>query len=216
VTTILGDPIAEGIVSSLARPGGNITGVTITAGYEIGGKRLEVLREMVPSASRVAWLASRTQWDGPDGTSLREAAERSKVSLLGPPLDAPLDEAEYRRVFASMAQEGVDALIVNGQSENFINRRLIVELADEARLPAIYSFREFAEIGGLMVYGIDLPDIFRHAADQVAEIFKGAKPGEIPFYQPTKFELLVNLKTAKALGIQIPQSILARADEVIE
>ena len=216
VVTILGDPVAEGIVSSLARPGGNITGVTTVAGYEIAGKRLQVLHEMVPSASRVAWLASRTQWEGPDGAALREAAQRRKISLLGPPLDAPLHEAEYRRVFSAMAQQGVDALIVNGQGENFTNRHLILRLIDEAKLPAIYSFREFADLGGLMVYGIDLRDIFRHAAGQVDEILRGGKPGDIPFYQPTKFELVINLKTANALGLNVPDALLARADEVIE
>jgi putative tryptophan/tyrosine transport system substrate-binding protein len=216
VVTIAGDPVAEGIVSSLARPGGNITGVTIVAGYEIAGKRLEVLREMVPAASRVAWLASHAMWESPDGTTLQGAALRTKISLVGPPLGAPLDEAEYRSVFAAMARDGVDAQIVNGEAVNYANRRLIVELLEQTGLPAIYSFREFADIGGLMVYGPDLTDLYRHAAGQVDQILKGAKPADIPFYQPTKFALTINLKTAKALGLTVPPTLLIGADEVIE
>ena len=147
---------------------------------------------------------------------MREAAELNNVSLLGPPLDAPIHEAEYRRVFAEMAQEGVDALYVGADAENWNYRRLIVELAEKARLPAIYQFHEAAEIGGLIVYGIDLPDILRHLADQADQILKGAKPGDIPFYQPTKFHLVINVKTAKALGITVPPTLLIAADEVIE
>src|SRR5262249_17951512 len=145
VVTTSGDPIAEGIAASLARPGGNITGVTNSAGSGMSGKRLEILREMVPSASRVGWLTTRRSWEstGP----LREAAELNKVPILGPPLDAPIHEAEYRRVFAEMAQEGVDALYVGADAENWNYRRLIVELAEKARLPAFYPFYEAAEIG---------------------------------------------------------------------
>jgi putative ABC transport system substrate-binding protein len=210
-----GDPVAFGIVSSLARPGGNITGVTGDTGTR-QGKSLELLREMVPAASRAGWLASPAIWESPYGPPLREQAQSMKISLLGPPLTPPFDEAEYRRVFAAMAQAGADALIVAGQVENITNRRLIVELAETYRLPAVYSSRESAEIGGLMSYGPDIQDAYRHAADQVDQIFKGTKPGEIPFYQPTKFELVVNLKTAKTLGLSVPQSVLALADEVLE
>jgi putative ABC transport system substrate-binding protein len=215
VVTNSADPIAEGIAASLAQPGGNITGVTISAGSEMTGKRLEVLREMVPSASRVGWLSARRWWES-RGRAMREAAERNKVSLLGPPLDAPIHEAEYRRVFAEMAQEGVDALFVGGEAENFTNRRLIVELAEKARLPALYPYHEFAEIGGLIVYGVDLREMFRHMAEQADQILKGAKPGDIPFYQPTKFHLVINVKTAKTLGITVPPTLLIAADEVIE
>ena len=139
-----------------------------------------------------------------------------QISLVGPPLQAPFNEAEYRRVFAAMAQAGADALLVNGGPENFGNRQLIVELAEKARLPAIYVFREFTDIGGLMSYGVNLGDLLRHAADQIDQILKGTKPGDIPFYQPTKFELIINLRTAKALGITVPPTLLIAADEVIE
>jgi putative tryptophan/tyrosine transport system substrate-binding protein len=216
VVTVVSDPVAFGVVSNLARPGGNITGVTTDAGVDIRGKRFELLREMVPAASRVAHLASRRVWEGPECAAVREAVERIKVSLVGPPLDAPLDDAEYRRVFAAIVEAGADALVVSSQNENLTKRRLIVELAEKARLPAIYAYREYTDIGGLMAYGPDIEDVYRQAADRVDQILKGAKPRDIPFYQPTKFELVINLKTAKALGLDIPGSILARADEVIE
>ena len=145
-----------------------------------------------------------------------EAASKLGISLIDPSLDAPFQEAEYRRTFAEMADEGADALVVLPHLENWTNLRLIVELAEKGRLPVLYRYRKAVEIGGLMAYGFDFTDAGRGAADATAQILKGAKPGEIPFAQPTKFELSVNLKSAKALGIEIPGSLLARADEVIE
>jgi putative ABC transport system substrate-binding protein len=214
VVALLSDPVSDGIVSSLARPGGNITGVATSAGYsEIGGKWLELLREMVPAASKVGYLCSRRIWND---KSILMPAQRMNISIIGPPLDPPLNEAEYRRVFAAMTEAGVDALLVGDQSEHFTNRRLIVELAEAARLPAIYPLPGFVDVGGLMAYGPDLVEIWRHAAEQVDQILKGAKPGEIPFYQPTKFPLVINIKTAKELGITVPQSLLIAADEVVE
>jgi putative ABC transport system substrate-binding protein len=216
VVSVGADPVAYGVVSSLARPGGNITGATVDAGVEIVGKRLELLREMIPAASRVAYLGSHGMWEGADGAAMREAAQRIKISLIGPPLESPLREAEYRRVFAAITQAGADALMVANQSELLTDRRLILKLAENARLPAIYPDRDFAEIGGLMAYGVELQDVFRHAAEQVDQILKGAKPGDIPFYQPTKFELVINAKASKAVGITVPPKLLALADEVIE
>jgi ABC-type uncharacterized transport system substrate-binding protein len=148
--------------------------------------------------------------------AIRDAALKAGVSLIGPPLEVPLKEAEYRRVFAAMTQEGADALLVSENTENFTNERLIVELAEMARLPSISPHREHVELGGLMAYAYDLWDMGRHAADQVDQIFNGAKPGEIPIWQTTKWILSINLRTAKTLGLTIPASLLARADEVIE
>ncbi len=147
---------------------------------------------------------------------LREATRAAGIALLGPLVDSPAQPPEYRRVFAAMAQAHADALIVSDTTENFTNRQLVVELAEANRLPAIYPLPDYVQLGGLMAYAVDLLDIFRHAANQVDRILRGEKPGEIPFYQPAKFKLVVNLKTAKALGIEMPPSILARADEVIE
>jgi putative tryptophan/tyrosine transport system substrate-binding protein len=210
------DPVSLGIVASLARPGGNITGVSVDAGIDIWSKRLELLRETAPNASRMEFLGSRMAWDGPYGGALREAARRFGIAVVGPPFDAPFHEEEYRRMFAAMVAEGTGAIVVSDLPDNSIHRQLVVELANENRLPAIYPLREFVEIGGLMAYAFDDADVGRHAAGQIDFILKGTKPADIPIYQPTKFELLINLKTAKTLGIEIPGSLVALADEVIE
>jgi putative ABC transport system substrate-binding protein len=219
VVGIVADPVTSGLVPNLARPGGNFTGVSVDAGAEFRGKQLELLHEMLPAATRVAWLASAKIWEGQSAANfgaIGEVAQRLKISLLGPPLNAPIQEAEYRRVIVSMVEQGADALLVLDQPENLTNRRLIVKLAAEAKLPAMYGYPSFTEIGGLMAYGVDLADPLRYAAGQVDQILKGTKPGEIPFYQATKFQLVINMKAAKALGLAVPDSILARADAVIE
>ncbi|HYT06944.1 MAG TPA: ABC transporter substrate-binding protein [Rugosimonospora sp.] len=209
-----GNPIAFGLVTSLARPGGNLTGVVVDAGIEIEGKRLQLLREMVPSVSKVAYLAPRVHLESPYGAQVREVAQRMGLSLFGAPLESPIGEPEYRRVFAALRQHHADVLIVSDAEENFNYRQLVVELAGE--IPAIYAFRAFVEVGGLMAYAVDAADLGRHAAEDIDRIFRGASPSEIPFWQPTKFELLINLKTANALGLTMPPSLLAQADEVIE
>jgi putative tryptophan/tyrosine transport system substrate-binding protein len=212
----VGDPILSGFASSLARPGGNITGVSVDAGIEIVGKRLALLKEIIPRMSRVAFLMTRSSWDSPYGISARELLERSGVTLVGAPLDGPADEVGYRRVFGAISHDGADALIVGDDSEHFTNRHLIVALAEQSRLPTIYGYREHAEVGGLMAYAWDFVGLSRQAADQVDQILKGTKPSDIPFYQSSKFELVINLKTAKVLGLTVPDSLLARADEIIE
>jgi putative tryptophan/tyrosine transport system substrate-binding protein len=148
--------------------------------------------------------------------AVHEAAQRHTVSLYGPPLEAPFDEAGYRRVLEAMVKTPIDGLVVSPQTENVTNERLIAELAMEYRLPSIYAFRGAVASGGLMSYGISTVEINRHVAVQIEQILQGTKPGEIPYYQATTFELVINLKTAKALGLTIPPSLLARADEVIE
>ena len=209
------DPVALGFATSLARPGGNITGVDPGAGVELWDKLLELLREVVPTASRVGYLTLRAVWDGKVGAAMRVAAQRTGISLVGHVLTDPIEEAAYRRAFA-MAMERVDALIVGDEPENYTHRRLIVELAERSRLPTVYPNRLFAEAGGLLSYGIDHADVLRYAASQIDRVLKGTKPGEIPFYQATHFELVINLKTTRALGIEISPSLLARTDEVIE
>ena len=215
VTGSISDPVAVGIAASIARPGGNITGV-IATGPEFMGKYVELLKEAVPGLSTVGYLASRKVWELPEGVAVQEAARRVQISLIGPPLDYPLDAAEYRRVIAAMAQAGAQALIVFRQPQNYENQRLIIELAEKGRLPAIYPFLDSCKLGGLMAYAIDGFELIRQQANQIAQILRGTSPGDIPFYQPTKFALVINLKTAKALGVTFPPSILARADEVIE
>jgi ABC-type uncharacterized transport system substrate-binding protein len=210
------DPVVDNIVPSLARPGGNITGISVDAGMEIWGKRLELLMEAVPHVSKAGFLASRAILELSQGAAMREAAQRRGITLVAPPLDSPLVEAEYRRVFATMVHERVDALIVGDQVEHGRNLGLIIELAEKSRLPTIYAYRLPVELGGLMAYAMDLPTLYRYAARYVDQILKGTNPGEIPYYQATKFNVIINLKTAKALGLTIPESFLLLADEVIE
>jgi putative tryptophan/tyrosine transport system substrate-binding protein len=170
---LMADPVALGIVDSLAHPGGNITGISTDAGPEIWGKRLDLLREAAPGISRAGFLASRFGWESPFVAGLRVAAQRMGISLIGPPLEGTLQEQEYRRVFEAMFQDRADALIVSDQAENFTYRRLIVELATMNGLPTIYPYHEQVEVGGLMAYAPDLLDVYRRAAGYVDQILKG-------------------------------------------
>jgi putative ABC transport system substrate-binding protein len=147
---------------------------------------------------------------------MREAASRSRVTLIPVLLDSPLDEPAYRRAFAALAAERAEALLVSDHAEALAHQRLIVDLAAQARLPAIYAYRSFVELGGLAAYAADQQDIARQVADYIDRILKGARPAELPFQQPTKFELVLNMKTARALKLTLPPSLLVRATGVIE
>jgi putative ABC transport system substrate-binding protein len=210
-------PIEFGIAPSLARPGGNITGVSVDVGggWDIWAKRVQLLKEVVPQITRLAFLETRN-WRDRFSAEKRDMALKNSVSLVGPPVERPTDEQEYHRVFAAFAQEGAEGLVVNEEAENVIHRSLIAELAAKGHLPTIYSWHGFVEVGGLMSYGIDASDLGHRVADLADKIFKGAKPGEIPIFEPTKYELRINLKTAKSLGIELPPLLVARADNVIE
>jgi putative ABC transport system substrate-binding protein len=211
VVGIFGEPIERGIVSSLARPGGNITGISVDVGEDQWPKRVQLLKEAVPHISRLGLLGRQERFSA----GVREALKTS-VSIVGPPLERAIDEQEYQRVFAALAQEGAEGLVVSDEPENTTYRGLIVELAAKGRLPTIYVYRQFVETGGLMSYGIDIADIGHRMADIADKILKGAKPADIPIFQPTHFELIINLKTAKTLGIELPPLLVARADNVIE
>jgi putative ABC transport system substrate-binding protein len=215
IVGIFGLPIEFGIVPSLARPGGNITGVSIDVGEEQWPKRVQLLKEAVPQITRLGVIETRNIRERFSAVR-QEDAPKNSVSFVGPPLERPIDEQEYRRVFAALAQEGADGLLVNEEPEHGIYKTLIIELAEKGRLPTIYPVRQFVEAGGLMSYGIDLSDVGHRVADLADKILKGAKPGEIPIFQPTHFELSINLKTAKTLGIELPPLLVARADNVIE
>ena len=212
----ISDPIALGIVPSLARPGGNITGVTTDAGLEVWTKGLGLLKAAIPTLSRVGLLVTPTPLGKRGAAALKKACDKEGIVLVGSPLDTPIDETAYRRAFATLVQEKVGAVYVGDEAEHGPNYRLILELAQMHGLPAIYSYLGIVQAGGLMAYAPDLPDLWRHAAADVDQILKGTKAGEIPFLQPTKFDLAINLKTAKALGIEISPNLLAQADEVIE
>jgi putative ABC transport system substrate-binding protein len=208
-----GDPVATGLVENLARPGGNITGLSQIA-PELAGKRLDLLKEIVPGLSRVAVL-----WNPQDGSSTVSWRE---IQLPARQLGVQLHSLEVRssddfdKAFEEATSARAGAIAIMPDPVFVTNLKRIADLAAKNRLPSIFHLREFADAGGLVTYGTDRPDMFRRAATYVDKILKGAKPGDLPIEQPTKFELVVNLKTAKALGIEIPASILARADEVIE
>jgi putative ABC transport system substrate-binding protein len=205
--------IREGLATSLAHPDGNITGVD-TNDYEVWGKRLQILKEAVPSASKIAFLLLRGTWEL-NGKRLREMGRRLEISLVGMPLEESTP-SEYQRVFAEISPERPDAIIVHDRGELLHHRQLIVELVEKNYLPAMFGAREFIEVGGLMAYQADQGELGRRMADDVHEILNGTKPGEIPIYQATKFALVINLKAAKAIGLALPSSVLAAADELIE
>jgi putative ABC transport system substrate-binding protein len=213
IVAMTSDPVGHGIAASIARPGGNITGVTIDTGPELWAKRLQLLRELVPTVSKLGILALRTN---PEGAPMQGAAEKAGITVVGPSFVDDGSDEEYRKVFATVSQAGVDALFVDGTPVHITKRRLIAELAAKYRIPTIYPFRSFVEAGGLMSYGIDLVEIFRQAARAIGQILKGAKPADIPFYQPTKFELVINRTAATEIGLVVSEPLLARADEVIE
>jgi len=212
------EAIGEGLVTSLARPGGNLTGISLYDA-EIYGKRLQILKEVVPSASKIAWLNPRMPWEAASADVFRqayqEASRRLQIRLISMLLEKSTP-AEYERVFAEIAQERPDAIMVSDIGDLLPYRQLIVELIEKNHLPAIYGYREYVEAGGLMAYGADFGELMQRMASDVHELLKGAKPSDIPIYQATKFELVINLKAATTLGLTIPPSILARADEVIE
>jgi putative tryptophan/tyrosine transport system substrate-binding protein len=216
IVALTDDPLGYGIVPSLARPGGNITGVSADPALDLWAKPLELLKEVIPTLSRVGFLVTRDVLGSRGAAVVREASKKLGISLVALPLDSPIDEAAYRRAFAAMAQEDVEAVYVTPGGETDANARLIVDLAEKDHLPATYGSRGYADVGGLMATTYDLFELVHHNVLQIDRILKGATPGDIPFYQGTKFYLIINLKTARALGLAIPPAILARADEVIE
>jgi len=211
-----GDPVTSGLVTNLARPGGNITGLSSVA-PDLVGKRLELLKQAIPGVSQVAVLwepgevGKRTEKD-----MMREAEVAAQALGVRLQVVEARGPADFDRAFSDMTSARAGALTVLGSARFFNERRRLAGLAAKNRLPAVYVSRDFVDAGGLMSYGPNAADLFRRAATYVDKILKGAKPGDLPVEQPTKFDLVINLKTAKALGLTIPQSLLARADEVIQ
>lgn len=216
VVTLTADPIAQGLVQNLARPGGNVTGVSVDTGPSIHGKRIDLLRQMFPAISKLACLTLRIAWEGIQGPAMRAASEAAGIPLVSVLMELPSSEASYRDAVASVARDGANAIMVGDSPDVMTNRALIVELIGDARIPAIYPLFELAEAGGLIAYSFDLADLNKRVASNIDAILRGANPGEIPFYQNTKFELSINLKTAKTLGLTVPATLLASADNVIE
>lgn len=213
VFTIVYDPLGSGFVASLTRPGGNITGFTLGE-FSMGGKILEVLKEVAPHVSRVGVVLNLEQ---PPNVAMWRAIEAvaSSLGVRSIPVDVQ-GPAEIEHALEAFAREPNGGLIVLPGVIAVVNRELITALAARYRLPAAYAFRFFVNSGGLVFYGVDPVDQFRQAAGYVDRILKGEKPDDLPVQQPTKFELVLNLKTARALGLDVPASLLARADEVIK
>jgi ABC-type uncharacterized transport system substrate-binding protein len=216
VGATMADPVADGLVASLSRPGGNLTGNTFL-GPELGSKRFQLLRELVPGITRIAGLqhpgvySERTMRN-----ALLEVQDRARESGVEFQVFDVMEPNDFDAAFEAMVKAREDALMLFTSPMFYVNSRRLVDLAASHQLPTMYVFREFVQAGGLISYGADILDLTRLAANYVTKILKGAKPDDLPVEQPTRFELFINLKTAKALGLTIPQSILARADELIE
>jgi putative ABC transport system substrate-binding protein len=214
VMPIGSDPVGVGFAASLARPGGNVTGLSAYS-PELNGKRLELLKEAVPTLSRVALLMSPNVPG--NAIDLKETESAARTLRLRSQLFEVRGSSDLHSVFKTMTKERAQALIVfPGQPTLFANRNQLVDLAAQNRLAAMYPLADYVRAGGLMSYGVNNLDLFRRAATYVHKILKGAKPADLPIEQPTKFELVINLKTAKALGLTIPQTLLLRADQVIQ
>jgi putative ABC transport system substrate-binding protein len=209
----IGDPVATGIVQSLARPGGNLTGISDVAST-LSTKRLGLLKELLPKLNRVAML-----WNKDDlGMSLRYKASAEAAMAIGADVEAVgvREPEDFKEAFAVMDREPPDAVLMVSDSLTMLNRKLVFDYAAAHRLPAIYEFDELVREGGLMSYGADLKESFERAAAMADRIFKGTSPGELPFEQPTRYPFVINLKTAKSIGVEFPPTLLAIADEVIE
>jgi len=213
VFTVSGDPVAEGFVASLARPGGNLTGLA-TISPELVGKQLEMLKTVAPKISRVAVLQNPSQQS--HLSAVRQAEDAARALGVQLQVLKARTPSEIEAAFAAMRSQRAGGVLVLRDAVFRAHRAQIVALAAKGRLPAVYGLREEVEAGGLMAYGASVPQLFRRAAIYVDKILKGAKPADLPVEQPTKFELVINMKTAKALGLTIPQSILVRADEIIQ
>jgi ABC-type uncharacterized transport system substrate-binding protein len=210
LVVITGDPIAAGLLTNLAHPGGNLTGVSINAGLEIYGKRLQIIKEAMPKAKKVAALFSGAL----SGMSeYREAAGQLGIELASKQLDE-VNDVQLRRAFAEIAEQQFDAVIVDEGGSFLAQRILMASLGEKYRLLVLYPYRDYVEEGGPIAYGPDLGELAQRIASDVHHIFSGTKAGDIPFYQPNKFQLIINARSARALDL--PPTLLARADEVIE
>ena len=206
-------PVEAGLAASLGRPGGNVTGHTIIAEPQEEGKRLQLLKEAVPRASHIVYLGPEWAWTTDYGQEARNAARVLGLTLTFLPAS---DQAQFLAAFEMMRRQPPDALYAFGSTENFAFREIILKFATRMRLPTLYAYRETVEKGGLMSYGASLIALWQGAARHVDKILRGAKPGDLPIERPTTFELVINLKTAKVLGLTIPPALLALADQVIE
>ena len=212
VTSTAGDLVAQGIVTSLARPGGNVTGFSNYVDPEIEAKRVQLLKEVAPATRRIAYLGTKQIWDSGNGEVLQSAAlgVGSTIILVEHSL------AGHAEAFQRLENEDPDALMISDWTSLWVKRQAIFDFALQHRMPVFYPWKEYVEAGGLMSYGLNLVDQYRRSADYVDKILRGANPGELPIQLPTKFELVISLKIAKKIGLEIPAHVLAQAAEVIE
>ncbi|MGU3663078.1 ABC transporter substrate-binding protein [Methylobacterium sp. A49B] len=206
------DPVMQGLVLSLARPGGNITGFSGNTGPDFEVKRLELLREIAPYVSKIAYLGLKIDWESPAGIAVRSAAERFDAMVI----HAEHASLDYSRAFDFILKEKVQGLFVGRNPWNYSNRHAIAAFAADRRIAAVYPTREYIEVAGLISYGPSLSVLYRRAARYVDKILKGDKPADLPVDQPSKFELVINTKAALAIGITPPATLFARADEIID
>jgi putative tryptophan/tyrosine transport system substrate-binding protein len=217
LVTFTYDPIALGLTENLAHPGGSITGISVDTGPTIWGKRIELLREMLPSLSKLAFLSLRTPaWDRFLRPAVAAACDAARLSLIPVLIDLPPLPEAYRHGIEAAARDGADAIMIAENPETLSNAPAILEAVTAARLVAMYALRAFVDAGGLIAYAPDPDELSRRSAADIDAILRGVKPGDIPYLQGTKFNLFINVKTAKALGLTVPQLLLAQADEVIE
>ncbi|UIN34882.1 ABC transporter substrate-binding protein [Methylobacterium oryzae] len=215
IVGVMSDPVAYGLVTSVSHPGGNITGASVDPGIDIWAKRITLLKEAVPGMSKVFFVAPDSTWTTAVGLGVKAAAEKTGVELIGPPVENPHGGTEYTKAFSEVSKRS-DAILVSSAAENRTQGKLIIKLAQDNRLPALYPYRTYVTDGGLMAHDLDIADIWTKAADQIAMIFKGENPGDIPIYQPRQYHLVINMEAAKNIGFQFQQNIIAMADEVID
>ena len=215
IVTFSIDPIREGLIKSLAHPGGNITGVTFNPEIPIHGKRIALLREMFPALQKLAFLGTRWALDR-ELSEVREAAVAQGIQSTSCVIDVPTSQDIYRNAIAKVRAEGANGVMVALDGPPFVDHLVVANQIAAAGLPAIYPFAEFVVAGGLMSYATDLAELNKRMASDMQVILSGTNPADIPFYQATKFELLINLKAAKALSLNVPTTLLAAADEIIE
>jgi putative ABC transport system substrate-binding protein len=211
-----GDPVVSGIVSNIARPGGNVTGVSTMLNPEFGGKVLQLFVDAVGKLSNVRSLETPEYWESPGYKLFRETAERMKIPLQLEPLQTPVDEAEYRRAFDAMQRDHVDGVLIGVALESYTHRHLLGRLAQQYHLPAFAPYIDTVESGALMSYTFDHKPADRRLAAQIVEILNGGNPAEMPYFQESHWELVINLNAAKELGLEIPAGLIASADRVIE
>jgi putative tryptophan/tyrosine transport system substrate-binding protein len=216
IVTITNDPIGLGLAKSMAHPGGNVTGVTAEADQSIHGKRIALLREMFPAMSKLACIAPRRVWERSSGAVVRAAADAVGVALVIVLIDLPGNATTYRDAVEQASRDGADAIMMLDSPDALSNRAAISDAIAEERIPAMHAFVEAVDAGGLMAYSFDLKELIKRMAGNVDAILRGANPGEIPFYQVSKFDLSINLKTARALGLSVPATLLATANKVVE